>query len=323
MVRTTKHSLSMIIINIKKDDRLANTHQNGMQICQEAVRLCEQLVKLRKEMTPQKKGIDKLILDAEDNLLRSQNFSLDFTASFASSGSRTWSSSTSSSSLVHTELMKAQMNVDVRKDILEDSRKKQEEIIRSIKKNSKRMEETLSELASIEIKHVDFNTIKAILVKGLNTIQDIRREWGIMIRFFQTISLLIKINLHSYIVDLVEIANFGSNEIVQSDKLPDLTLKSFFEEVFHVSTMVYAINIISSTYVEISEKYLIDDINSLPGLIALNPKTEQEEIEQKRNDLLESCKNAQTEISTIIMKKREQCKADMDEKIKLIEGERP
>jgi hypothetical protein len=44
-------------------------------------------------------------------------------------------------------------------------------------------------------------------------------------------------------------------------------------------------------------------------LIALNPKTEQKEIEQKRNDLVESCKNAQREISTIIMKKREQCKA--------------
>jgi hypothetical protein len=46
----------------------------------------------------------------------------------------------------------------------------------------------------------------------------------------------------------------------------------FFQEVFHVSTMVYAINGISSTYVEISEKYLIDNINSLPRLIALNPK---------------------------------------------------
>jgi hypothetical protein len=164
--------------------------------------------------------------------------------------------------------MKAQMNVDVRKDILEDSRKKQEEIIRNIKKNSKRMEETLNELASIKIKNVDFNTIKAILVKGLSTIQDIRREWGNVIKFFQTISLLIKMNLHSYIEDLVEIADFGSNEIVKNDKLPDLTRQMFFQEVFHVSTMVYAINGISSTYVEISEKYLIDNINSLPRLIA-------------------------------------------------------
>jgi hypothetical protein len=219
--------------------------------------------------------------------------------------------------------MKAQMNVDVRKDILEDSRKKQEEIIRSIKKNSERMEETLNELASIKIKNVDFNTIKTILVKGLNTIQDIRGEWGNMIRFFQTISSLIKMNLHSYIEDLVEIADFGSNEIVKNDKLPDLTRQLFFQEVFHVSTMVYAINGISSTYVEISEKYLIGNINSLPRLIALNPKTEQKEIEQKRNDLVESCKNAQREISTIIMKKREQCKADMEYKIRLIEGERP
>jgi hypothetical protein len=56
--------------------------------------------------------------------------------------------------------------VDVRKDILEDARKKQEEIIRSIKKNSERMEETLNELASIKIKNVDFNTIKTILVLG-------------------------------------------------------------------------------------------------------------------------------------------------------------
>ena len=323
MVRTTKHSLLMIIGNIERDDRHTNAHRDGMQICKEAVRLCEQLLKLSKEMTPQKKSIDKLIMDAEDNLLRSHKFSSDFTASFASSGSRTWSSSTSGSSPVHSELMKAQMNVDVRKDILEDSRKKQEEIIRSIKKNSERMEETLNELASIKIKNVDFNTIKAILVKGLNTIQDIRREWGIMIRFFQTISSLIKMNLHSHIEDLVEITDFGSNEIVKNDKLPDLKRQLFFKEVFHVSTMVYAINGLSSTYVEISEKYLINDINSLPGLIALNPKTEQKEIEQKRNDLLESCKNAQREISTIIMKKREQCKADMDEKIRLIEGERP
>ena len=268
MVRTTKHSLLMIIGNIERDDRHTNAHRDGMQICKEAVRLCEQLLKLSKEMTPQKKSIDKLIMDAEDNLLRSQQFSSDFTASFASSGSRTWSSSTSSSSLVHSELMKAQMNVDVRKDILEDSRKKQEEIIRNIKKNSKRMEETLNELASIKIKNVDFNTIKAILVKGLSTIQDIRREWGNVIKFFQTISLLIKMNLHSYIEDLVEIADFGSNEIVKNDKLPDLTRQMFFQEVFHVSTMVYAINGISSTYVEISEKYLIDNINSLPRLIA-------------------------------------------------------
>jgi hypothetical protein len=76
-------------------------------------------LQLSKEMTPQKKSIDKLIMDAEDNLLRSHKFSSDFTASFASSGSRTWSSSTSSSSLVHSELIKAQMNVYVRKDILE------------------------------------------------------------------------------------------------------------------------------------------------------------------------------------------------------------
>jgi hypothetical protein len=228
MVRTTKHSLLMIIGNIERDDRHTNAHGDGMKICQEAVRLCEQLLKLSKEMTPQKKSIDKLIMDAEDNLLRSQNFSSDFTASFASSGSRTWSSSTSSSSLVHSELMKAQMNVDVRKDTLENSRKTQEEIIRSIKKNSKRMEETLNELASIKIKNVDFNTIKTILVKGLNTIQDIRREWGKMIRFFQTISSLIKMNLHSYTEDLVEIADFRSNEIVKNHKLPDLTRQLFF-----------------------------------------------------------------------------------------------
>lgn len=323
IVRTTKHSLLIIIGNIKRDDRITNVHHDGMQICQEAVRLCEQLLKLSKEMTPQKNSINKLIMDAEDNLLTSQTFSSDCTAAFASSGSWTWSSSTSSSSLVHNELKKAQMNVDVQKNILNDARRKQEEIIRSIKENSRRMEETLNELASIKIKNVDFNTIRTILVKGLSTIQHIRRDWGNVIRFFQTISSLIKLQLHSHVTELVGIADFGSNENVKYDKVPDMTRQLFSQEVFHVSTMVYAINRISSTYVEISEKYLIDDINSLPGLIALNPKTEQKEIEQKRNDLVESCKNAQREISTIIMKKREQCKADMDEKIRLIEGERP
>jgi hypothetical protein len=63
-----------------------------------------------------------------------------------------------------------------------------------------------------------------------------------MIRFFKTISSLIQMHSHSYIVDLVEIADFGSNEIVKNDKLPDLTRQLFFQEVFHVSTMVYAIN---------------------------------------------------------------------------------
>jgi hypothetical protein len=71
--------------------------------------------------------------------------------------------------------------------------------------------------------------------------------------------------------------------VVKHDKLPNLARQLFLQEVFHFSTMVYAIDGISSTYIEISEKYLIDDINSLPWLIALNPKTEQKRIDQKRN----------------------------------------
>jgi hypothetical protein len=39
MVRTTKHSLLMIIGNIERDDRHTNAHRDGMQICKEAVLL--------------------------------------------------------------------------------------------------------------------------------------------------------------------------------------------------------------------------------------------------------------------------------------------
>ncbi|XP_071125138.1 putative leucine-rich repeat-containing protein DDB_G0290503 [Mytilus edulis] len=315
-VRSAKESLKLNLKNINRDQMQSEVHMRAIQICEDSIRLCKQLIALQKDLKLNDDRVKALIIEVEDTLDISEQFATDADTFLHSRGPRmSWHKSMFSSSLVHNELIKAHIKVDSAQEVLQGSRKKQEEMFQSLKRNNARMEDTLKDLAKFKVEKVDFEEIRKTLIKGIEAIQNVREEWGRVVRFFKTISKMIKMNFYVNVNTLIEHSNIGTKLKLKNDAFPALTRKLVSESMLKVSALSYAVHEIASTYVEISEKHLLDQMNALGGLAALDPKTEQTKISEKREQLNENCQNALNEISKIVMKKRQERLAKVERKL--------
>ena len=322
-VRGAKCGLVIIVKNLKREPFPTDVHRQAIQICNDAINACEQLDKMHRDISPKQEGIEDFIIQAEDILLDAEEFVSAAEAFVYSNGPRmSWKTSMFSSSLVDNEHIKSQIKVDTAKDILKGSRRKQEEVFQNIKRNNERMTETLKDMAKFNIQKVDFDEIRKILVKGLRAIQDVRKQWGELVRLFQMISRVVKMRFYENIINFIEHAEVGAKLKLKTNEITQITRNLLSEEAFNLNKMAYAVHTISSTYVEISDKYLIDEINSLSGLAALDTETDKEEIEEKRLRLNEYCKNAQDDILQIIIKRRQECSAKVQKGIEEIDNDR-
>ncbi|VDI33346.1 Hypothetical predicted protein [Mytilus galloprovincialis] len=315
-VRTANEGLRLNLRNIKRDEMPTEVHRRAIQICEDSMRLCEQLIAIHKDFQLNDDRIKALIMEVEDTLLISERFVTEADSFLFSRGPR-MSSHTSmfSSSLVHNELIKAQVKVDSTQEMLQGSRKKQEEMFQSLRRNNARMEDTLKDLAKFKVKKVDFEEIRKTLMKGIEAIQNVREEWGKMVRFFKSISKMMKMKFHVNLNTLIDNSKAGAKLKLKNDVLPALTRELVQEDVLKVSTISYAVHKIASTYVEISEKHLLDQMNALGGLAALDPKTEQTKISEKRDQLNDNCQHAFSEINKIVIKNRQACLAKVEKKL--------
>ncbi|CAG2206895.1 unnamed protein product [Mytilus edulis] len=294
----------------------SEVHMRAIQICEDSIRLCEQLIALQKDLKLNDDRIKALIMEVEDTFLISERFATEADTFLHSRGPRmSWHKSMFSSSLVHNELIKAHIKVDSAQEVLQGSRKKQEEMFQNLRRNNARMEDTLKDLAKFKVEKVDFEEIRKTLIKGIEAIQNVREEWGRVVRFFKTISKMIKMNFYVNVNTLIEHSNIGTKLKLKNDAFPALTRQLVSESMLKVSALSYAVHEIASTYVEISEKHLLDQMNALGGLAALDPKTEQTKISEKREQLNENCQNALNEISKIVMKKRQERLAKVERKL--------
>ncbi|CAC5380916.1 unnamed protein product [Mytilus coruscus] len=315
-VRSAKEGFKLNLRNINRDQMPTDVHMKAIQICEDSIRLCDRLMALHKDLKLNDDRIKTLIMEVEDTLLDSERFVTEADTFLHSRGPRmSWHKSMFSSSLVHNELIKAHIKVDSAQEMLQGSRKKQEEMFQSLRRNNARMEDTLKDLAKFKVEKVDFEEIRKTLMNGIEAIQNVREEWGKVVRFFKTISKMIKMNFHVNLNTLIEQSNIGAKLKLKNDVFPGLTRELVYESVLKVSTISYAVHEIAATYVEISEKHLLDQMNALGGLAALDPKTEHKKISEKREQLNENCQNALSEISKIVMKKRQECLAKVERKL--------
>ena len=100
--------------------------------------------------------------------------------------------------------------------------------------------------------------------------------------------------------------------ILEGLNLSSLLRDTIYEQAFQANKMSYVVQMISGTYMEISNQHLMDRITCLGQLVALDPKNDAHEILLKRQELHRGCDAAQKAIGKLVMEK----KRDFDEQVK-------
>ncbi|XP_071159619.1 uncharacterized protein [Mytilus edulis] len=222
-----------------------------------------------------------------------------------------------SSSAVTAATENARYKTELAKETLRDAKRRQEKSADELRESNEKLTKVLMDMAKLDLKKIDFDTIRETLVKGIKALAEVREQWGKLVRFFQMLSNLIKCCLHSSLTDFVDQATVGREIQMTNNAAPlsDIFRDVIFEQASKASQVAYVVRTIAGTYVQISNEHLMDRITCLGRLVALDPKKDEHEIRRKREELHNGCQEAQKAILSIVMKQKAEFNAKVEDRI--------
>uniref|UniRef100_A0A4W4DZT4 Uncharacterized protein n=1 Tax=Electrophorus electricus TaxID=8005 RepID=A0A4W4DZT4_ELEEL len=156
-------------------------------------------------------------------------------------------------------------------------------------------------MRNCEVKETDFNTTIKMLLKGMDAMGKVKEQWKKMVHFFQMVSNIVKVSLTSIL------KNFSST----SEKTQSLSYNAklfskdlLYSQAFQATNIASLVHMISTTYIEVSDKHLMDRISSLGKLMAMDK--EKPEFEQEHQQLQINCDAAQKAILQLVQKNKDE-----------------
>uniref|UniRef100_W5MUG0 Uncharacterized protein n=1 Tax=Lepisosteus oculatus TaxID=7918 RepID=W5MUG0_LEPOC len=165
----------------------------------------------------------------------------------------------------------------------------------------KDLSEILTTDSSFEMKEIDLKTMIKMLMKGLDAMGKVKEQWE-MVHLFQMISNIIKICLSTCLMDLIKTAGkASSSELNYSSRL--FLKDMLYNYAFQASNIASLVNVISGSYTEISNTYLMDSISSLGKLMVLDRSNP--DFDSERTNLQKGCEEAGKGIKILVLKSKD------------------
>ncbi|KAJ1212914.1 hypothetical protein NDU88_000557 [Pleurodeles waltl] len=188
------------------------------------------------------------------------------------------------------------------------------ETFENLKKENRKLTEILVEMRRHKLDKIDFGSAKNLLIKGLDALAKLKEQWEKMTCFFQMISSLIESCLVKSVSDLVE-----SAQTVQS--ITGYSAEAFVKDMIFMqaskaSHIGYLVHMISSTYSEVSQRFLMDRVNFLGIFLSMNPSNPEFNLERLK--LQTGCEEAQTEIQNLVISKKQEFDMSVEARVERI-----
>uniref|UniRef100_A0A8C8DXH1 Uncharacterized protein n=1 Tax=Oryzias sinensis TaxID=183150 RepID=A0A8C8DXH1_9TELE len=210
----------------------------------------------------------------------------------------------------------ARFRIEQSREQLQQKRESYEKAVQNMEQKQRELTEILIDMQKCNIKEIDFDTTIKVLVKGMDAMGTVKEQWEMMVRFFQMVASIVKTSLGTTLHNFVNTSE-DTKKLSYNSKL--FSKDMLYNLAFEASNIASLVHIISGTYCEVSNKYLMDRVSSLGRLMAMD--TEKPEFEQERINLQESCKEAQNGIMHLVKENKKLFEKKMDARMAQIEGE--
>ena len=302
----------------------------GLKICQKGVRICEMIEALFSISDDHNGAKGKsIVIEILDLKKTADEFNVNAKLKTGTNPLETKPPNTakchdqepdSSDNLLESQTKAARFKTETAKEVFLDAQRRHDEAYKQMLAKNEQLAKIISDMAKLDIDKVDFDSIKQTLASGIKALADVREQWGQLVRFFQMMSNLIKCSLHTSLKDFIDYSKKG-----RELKLGHLPLSATFRDlIFNQATeanrVAYAVQVISKTYVEVSNNHLMDRVTKLNQLIAVDPSNAHE-IQLKRNDLHNGTRAAQKAILSIMRRERQEFDERLEGRIRQIERE--
>ncbi|XP_036422008.1 uncharacterized protein LOC118805366 [Colossoma macropomum] len=297
--------------------------QHAQELCEEAINICEVLAKHAPEGKCEDDETEVLIKRIRKLTDSARSFdckSKDVTKSPSLIPKPPMLSKEESQfegmSASKRETENARFRIEQSRAQLDKTREIYEKSVENMEKNQKELTEILITMRNCEVKEIDFNTTIQMLVKGMDAMGRVKEQWEKMVRFFQMVSNIVKVSLTKTLKDFASTSE-KTQSLSYNSKLFSKDL--LYNQAFQATNIASLVHMISATYTEVSDKYLMDRVSSLGKLMAMDK--EKTEFEKERLQLQNSCDKAQKGILRLVLKNKAEFEKKSDSRIKKIDKE--
>ena len=204
---------------------------------------------------------------------------------------------------------------------LESSREKYDKTCDRMLDASQKLGELIAEIKRLNIQEINFEQIRETLMKGIKALGELREQWDKLVSFFQMMSNIIKCCLNTSLKGFLEYARTSQTHSLKGYPITSLKKDMIYHQTFQANKIAHVVNMIATSYVEVSSRHLTHRIAGLGGMLGLDPEKDAHKIEMERQKLLNGCEEAQADIRNLVKKRKNDFDRQVTSRIQTIETE--
>lgn len=302
-------------------ENMCEPKNQALEICASGLRICEQLEKMALSQNKGKEEEKSLVEEIKRLHQRASEFDSHSKSSVGSPAftakppnvAKCQQDSTGGSSA----LRNAHLKVEQSREMLKSTQDEYQRSFENFKRQNDELMEIMCTMEKCNVQEIDFEAARKMLIKGLEALGSVKEQWEKMVRFFQMISSLIDSCLSrdikefvSSVSDVQKIENYSSKSFV---------IDTIYTQAFNASNVAHLVHMISETYTEVSNRYLMDRVSSLGRLITLEPSDLR--FNDEREALQKGCEEARQAIYDMVIEKKEEFDRSVEARVETIDRE--
>ncbi|KAI5624266.1 hypothetical protein C0J50_16159 [Silurus asotus] len=295
-----------IMKNLKKLPK-CQPRKHAKNICKEGIMICKELAKYAPDGKCDKAKTLELIERIKkltESACRFDRKSKDVTSSL---GRMTASQKALKNALFRIDETLNQMN---------KSRELYYKDLNNMRTNQKELNDILVTLRNFQVKAIDFNTTIQMLLKGLDVMGKMKNHWEKMVQFFQMVSIIVTNSLSLTLNDFATTAETSTGHSYNGKLFCKVML---YNQAFQATNIASLVHMISSTYTDVSTRYLKDSVSTLSTLMSTDRQSPQ--FLQMHMQLQMCCDMAKEAIISLVLKNKKEFDRMTDSRLKKFEKE--
>ncbi|KAL6478878.1 hypothetical protein MHYP_G00123110 [Metynnis hypsauchen] len=204
-----------------------------------------------------------------------------------------------SSNLLQMHANLARLRIEQSEVMLNNVTEMHDKALENMDKKRIELLDIMTELQRLKPKEIDFDKKIKALAKGLEAMGRVKEQWEKLVHFFQLITNIVKtilthhLNSFTQTVELAVKHNYTFDKFIK-DKIYTNTLNA--------SAYAYLVNMISTTYTEVSVEYLMGSVSTLGRLMTMDPSSIEFQSEMAKFE--SNCTKAEESIREIAVKNK-------------------
>jgi hypothetical protein len=202
-----------------------------------------------------------------------------------------------------------------------------DQIFGEMMKYHEEMKDLVGKMAMLNLKEINFKQILQLLKEGIKLLGKIREQWGKLVQFFSLVAIRAEVALNQTLVPFVQYAKeaektIGEGGMSKEDR--EFFLSLLQDQAVDINKVAYFLYTLSSTYFDVSTKFLMNRLAGLAQMLATDNATEREKL---LVDLRNQANQASDAIKVMAQQRREDYtrlvdarKRELDDMIKQLGG---